>query len=59
MSKKRSSVTTKIKSLNGKSFHTYFHVQVLNLNVGDLIKNKPSLCNVFDIMREKTCKLPS
>ena len=59
MSKKRSSVTTKIKSLNGKSIHTYYHVQILNLNVGDLIKNKPSLCNVFDIMREKTCKLPS
>ena len=62
MFKKKSSIlriqnTTKIKSLNGKCFLTYYYGQVLNLNIGDVIKNNPSLCDVFDIMREMTCKL--
>ena len=35
----------------------YYYGQVLNLNIGDIIKNNSSLCDVFDIMREMICKL--
>ena len=35
----------------------YYHGKVLNLNIDDMKKNKPSLCDMFDIMREIMCKL--
>ena len=31
-------------------------MDVCNLNMGDMTKEKPSLCDVFDIMREMMCK---
>ena len=54
MSKKKSS----IKNLNRKYFHAYYHGKVLNLNINDMKKNKPSLCDVLDIIKEMMSKLP-
>ena len=38
--------------------NVFIHItmDVYNLNIGDMTKEKPSLCNVFDIMREMMCK---
>ena len=52
MSKKKSSITTQIKCPYGKCVHSHCHGQNLNLDVGHVIKNEQSLCDVFDIMRE-------
>ena len=37
-------------------FFTYYHGQVLNLNISDVIKNETSLCDLLDIMGEIMCK---
>ena len=43
ISKKKSSITMQIKHLSGKCLHNHYHRQDLNLDIGDMIKNKPSL----------------
>ena len=58
MSKNKSSITTQIKNLNGKYFHAYYHGKFIDLNIDDMKKNKPSLSDMWDIMRETMCKLP-
>ena len=37
--------------------NVFILITILNLNFGDKKKNKPSLCDVFDMMREVMCKL--
>ena len=39
-------------------FSYLYHGKVLNLNIDNMKKNKPSLCDALDIMREMMCKLP-
>ena len=43
IAKKKSSITMQIKHLSGKCLHNHYHRQDLNLDIGDMIKNKPSL----------------
>ena len=58
MFRKKSSITTQIKSLNIKCLHTHTTKKILsNLDIGDMIKNKSSFCNVFNIIREMMHRL--
>ena len=40
VSKKKSGITTQIKNLHGKCFHTYYHGEVLDLNIDHMEKKK-------------------
>lgn len=61
VSGKKSSVTRQIKNLNGTCPYTNCHGFDVQLAVGNMIKNKWSLCDMFDIMREisKLLKKPT
>ena len=41
-----------------ENIFTPYHGKVVNLNIDDMKKNKPSLCDALVIMREMMCKLP-
>ena len=57
ITERKSSITTQTKRLNGKCLQNHDHGQDLNLDIGEMIKNKPRLCNVFDFIRQRMCKL--
>lgn len=59
MSGKTSSIIKKIEDINGMSqchrkylIATHCHVHVFNVDFGCMIRNEPSLSDMYDIMRE-------